>query len=103
MIPVAQPGASWRQRRAELLESLRGSVTRFLADGDIEARVGQSVLAKLDEATAAVKRGDTAAAVNILTSFIKEVTAQRGRTITTGAADLLIGDAAVVRERFRHA
>ncbi len=71
MIPVAQPGASCRQRRAELLESLRRSVTRFLADGDIEARVGQSLLAKLDEATAAVKRGDTAAAVNILTSFIK--------------------------------
>lgn len=85
------------------LESIRGSLTRFLADGDIEARIGQSLLAKLDEATAAVERSDTTAAVNIVTSFINEVSAQRGRTITTGAADLLVGDATVVRERLRHA
>lgn len=85
------------------LESLGASVERFVAEGEIEARLAQSLLAKLAEATRAVDRGDTVAAANIVTSFINEVTAQRSRTITTDAADLLVSDAAVVRDRLRQA
>jgi hypothetical protein len=83
------------------LGTLRGSVERFLADGDVDARIGRSLLAKLEQAEAAADRGNTTAAANIMTAFINEVTAQRGRKISAAAADLLLADADVVRGRLR--
>lgn len=83
------------------LDTLAGSVARFVAEGDIDARVAQSLLAKLDEARATAERGSTRAAANIVTSFINEVNAQRGKSITADAADMLVADAAVVRDHLR--
>lgn len=83
------------------LDTLAGSVARFAADGTIDPRVEQSLLAKLDAARASADRGNTVAAANTVTSFINEVNAQRGKSITGDAADLLLADAAVVRDQLR--
>jgi predicted extracellular nuclease len=52
--------------------------------------VASSLCAKLDNAAAARARGNLKAADNILKSFMNEVNAQRGKSITSGDADLLI-------------
>jgi predicted extracellular nuclease len=52
--------------------------------------VASSLCAKLDNAAAARARGNLKAADNILKSFMNEVNAQRGKSITSDDADLLI-------------
>ena len=52
--------------------------------------VASSLCAKLDNAAAARARGNPKAAENILKSFTNEVNAQRGKSITSDDADLLI-------------
>jgi hypothetical protein len=83
------------------LETLTGSVERFTDEGQIDARLAQSLLAKLGEATAAVDRGDLRAAARIVGAFRNEVAAQSGKKISTAAADLLVDDAGVVQDSLR--
>ena len=52
--------------------------------------VASSLCAKLDNAATARARGSLKAAENILKAFTNEVNAQRGKSITTDDADLLI-------------
>lgn len=83
------------------LDTLAATVARFAADGDIDPRLEQSLLAKLDAARASADRRNKVAAANTVTSFINEVNAQRGKFITGDAADLLVADAVVVRDQLR--
>lgn len=82
------------------LESLRATVERYLTAGAIDDQgVGRSLLAKLDAAIAAEARGNRKVAANQVSAFIAEVNAQRGKHITLAAADLLLADAEVVRQK----
>jgi hypothetical protein len=82
------------------LQSLRGTVERFIADGAIKDEgVGNSLLAKIDGAIASEGRGQRQVAAKQLAAFSAEVKAQRGKHVTIDAADLLLTDAAVVRKR----
>jgi FIMAH domain-containing protein len=64
------------------IASLRLCVTHSVTDGHITSQgIATSLFAKLDAAQAALDRGDSAVAVNILGSFVNEVQAQAGKNI----------------------
>lgn len=72
--------------------TLADVVADMLASGAItDPDVAQGLTDKLAAAQAALDRGSTAAAGNILRAFIDQVEAQRGSAITDEAADELIG------------
>lgn len=76
------------------LESLIASVNRLASEGMIADKgTLNSLLQKLQNAQASLKKGQTNAAVNKLEAFINEVKAQSGKKINTDAANLLIADA----------
>ncbi|MDP2481461.1 MAG: hypothetical protein Q8W49_13305 [Candidatus Palauibacterales bacterium] len=72
--------------------ALADLVADMLASGAItDPDVAQGLTDKLEAAQAALDRGSTVAAGNILRAFIDQVEAQRGNAITDEAADELIG------------
>lgn len=75
-------------------ESIKADVRAALASGAIDnAGVANSLLAKLDAASAARSRGDCAAAGNIYGAFINELTAQSGNHVQAATAAHLISEA----------
>ena len=54
--------------------------------------VANSLVQKLEAANAAMGRGQTQVAMNLLRAFINEVSAQSGKHITIDAANMLIAD-----------
>ena len=79
------------------VETLTGSVQRLVEEGDVDRVLARSLLAKLEQADAAASRGASRAAANLVAAFADEVDAQRGKKVAESAAELLLGDAAVVR------
>ena len=76
---------------ATTIESLHHCVMHAYEMGHItNAGVEQSLLAKLDAAQAALDRGQTNVAIQLLNSFIKEVNAQAGRGIDPEHAPHLV-------------
>jgi hypothetical protein len=81
------------------LDSLQATVQRLLESGEIDNRgVAKSLLRKIEEAEAAVAAGAITDARHILGAFILQLKAQRGKHISHEAADILITDAAYVRD-----
>lgn len=88
-----------------LADSGSFSVTVVGADGQLTDLLlsvdgvgpGRSLAAKVRNAQAALARGDTGAACNILGAFINEVEAQSGESVTSGTAAQLIADATRIR------
>jgi hypothetical protein len=81
------------------IDSLQASVQILLDAGEIDnPGIARSLLAKLDAAEAAAARGNLNAADNQLNAFIREVEAQRDKSISDIAAVLLLTDAAYVRD-----
>lgn len=80
------------------IASLHALVERFSAKGQVsDAGLTQSLLAKLEAAAASRDAGRSRTAAGQITSFIQEVSAQRGNKIDPAAADILIIDAEAVR------
>lgn len=79
------------------LATLRATVERFAAEGEISAGVDRSLLAEVDRAIAAARRGDDRGAVRALDAFVAEVEAQDGKHVGARAAAVLRSDAVVVR------
>ena len=74
--------------------SIEGDVTQFLQMGGIKnAGLASTIMSNLVAAAAARQRGQCSTAANIYSSFINAVLAQRGKGITTTAADIMIADA----------
>jgi 2',3'-cyclic-nucleotide 2'-phosphodiesterase (5'-nucleotidase family) len=72
------------------IDSLKTAVDRFYQDGNIKNKeVYKDLMEELADASKSTKPEDTS---KILRDFIQEVKEQRGRHITTQAADLLITD-----------
>jgi hypothetical protein len=78
------------------IDSLIASVNFYAGEGRIDASNQRSLLAKLNDAKAALDRGNTAAAAGKLRDFIDQCTAQSGRGIGTDTAVELIADAQYV-------
>jgi hypothetical protein len=75
-------------------ESIQEDVHQFYESGDITHRsLGNFLLRRLMEAANAYHNGNCQAASGIYESLINVITAQRGNTITTQAADIMIADA----------
>ena len=73
--------------------ALMASVQTMFDDGEISAKVLNSILKKLENAQKALTRGNGTVAANLLKAFINEVTAQAGKAISAEAADALLMDA----------
>lgn len=79
----------------ELLTELAQAVVAL----NVSAGISNSLDSKLSNAIAALedeKRGDTSSAINMLNSFINEVTAQRGVRLTDGQANQLVDMASAI-------
>jgi hypothetical protein len=73
--------------------SLKTLVNRLYAEGGIsKASVRDSLLGQLSAVQASIAAGTTKPAINQLNAFINQVNAQKGKSITSGAAMLLIAD-----------
>jgi hypothetical protein len=68
-----------------------------LADAVTGLGPGTSLLAKVNQAQAAVAAGNVRGACSILAAFIHEAQAQAGRKITPATATSLVGDATKIR------
>ncbi len=79
------------------ISSLRACVQHAADEGFIDNQgVTNSLLAKLDAAQAALDRGRTGAAINLLNAFIHEVQAQAGKHIKQEHAQDLVMHAHLV-------
>jgi len=88
--PTATPNPS------QALSSLTGAINTYVANGSITGGVGTSLNSKLQNTQQSLSGGQTNAAVNELRAFINAVQAQRGKKITTTAADTLIAQVRVI-------
>ncbi|NIM93345.1 MAG: hypothetical protein GTO18_06505 [Anaerolineales bacterium] len=76
------------------IQDLLDDLESLYDDGEIDKRgTLNSLLKKLENAQAALDRGQAKAASNIMEAFINEVNAQTGKHISDDAADSLIMDA----------
>ena len=78
------------------IDSLIASVNIYALQGKIEAVKQRGLLATLNDAKAALDRGNTAAASAKLRDFLDECNAQSGRGISVDAAAVLAADAGYV-------
>jgi hypothetical protein len=75
-------------------DSIKADVSAALASGAIaRAGVANSLLAKLDAASAARARGQCSTAAQVYRAFINELHAQSGKFVATGTASQLIDEA----------
>jgi hypothetical protein len=79
------------------IDSLIAAVNAFAAQGQIASNTAQSLIAKLEDARRALDRGNVTAARGTLNEFSDQVSAQQGKSIAAGAAQVLLDDAAFVR------
>jgi hypothetical protein len=75
------------------IDSLIATVNFLAAQGGIDAQTSNGLLAKLNEAKAALAEGRLAVVRNKLSDFVSQVNAQTGRGVTADAAALLLADA----------
>ncbi|HEU4891631.1 MAG TPA: SBBP repeat-containing protein [Vicinamibacterales bacterium] len=81
------------------IDSLIESVGLYAQQGSIEGNIQKSLLAKLNEAKAALDRGNTSSASGNLRDFIDQCQAKSGRGISAEVAAALITDAEYIRAR----
>jgi hypothetical protein len=79
------------------LDSLIAAVNTFAAEGRITSNTASSLVAKLEDAKRALNRGNVTSARGKLNEFSDQVSAQQGKSIAPGAAQVLLDDAAFVR------
>jgi uncharacterized protein (UPF0548 family) len=72
------------------LSGLAPVVQTLFTDGAIDARLRDSVFAKIDAALASADRDNTCAAVRQLEALKHQIRAQRGKKVSEEAADLLV-------------
>jgi hypothetical protein len=73
------------------IPGISDTIDDMVIDGSIEnSGIARSLAATLDQATAAIERGDTRTAIRMLNNFIIRVDAQAGINMTQEAADELI-------------
>ena len=95
----AQPPMTDSCPHTATIASLRTCVQHAAGEGIIDNRgVAVGLLAKLDAAQAAARRGQPAVAVEILTAFVREVEAQAGQHIAAPHAEHLAMHARMVIE-----
>jgi FIMAH domain-containing protein/beta-propeller repeat-containing protein len=82
------------------IDSLIAAVNTYRAQGQMDATVGKSLLMKLNDAQAALDRGNLTAARGSLRDFIDQCSAKTGKGITAAAASVLIADAQFVIATF---
>jgi hypothetical protein len=82
------------------IDSLIASVNIYALQGKIDASNQRSLLSKLNDAKAALDRGNTSAASAKLRDVIGQCNAQSGRGISADAAAVLAADAEYVLGRF---
>ncbi len=88
---------------APTISSLRTCVLHAAGEGFIDNQgVTKGLLAKLDAAQAALDRGQTGAAINLLNAFIHEVQAQAGKHIQQEHAQDLVMHAQLVIQALQH-
>ena len=75
------------------IDTLIGATNTFIAAGQIDASIGRSLLAKLDDAKQALARGNLAAARSKISDFKNQVAAQIGQGVSPAAAQVLTTDA----------
>jgi hypothetical protein len=80
------------------IEGLRECIDHHYSEGNISQGTYNSLLAKADAAQAARDRGQADTAGNILNAFIKQVSAQSSKNITSEAAIHMIDHAQMVIE-----
>ena len=81
------------------IDSLIASVGLYTQQGAIDANIQKSLLAKLNEAKAALDRGNASSALGNLRDFIDQCQAKSSRGIQADVAAALIADAEYVRAR----
>src|SRR5258706_21626 len=81
---------------AQALQTLQQSVANYVASGQIDSQMKNSLESKLQAAASSLSKGQTNAAINQLNAFINQVQAQRGKKITSAAADYLIAKARAI-------
>ena len=82
------------------IDSLIASVNIYAEQGSIDASKQNGLLAKLNDAKAALDRGNISAASGNLRDFIDQCTAQSGRGVSAAAAAVLTADAQYVLAAF---
>jgi FIMAH domain-containing protein/beta-propeller repeat-containing protein len=82
------------------IDSLIAAVNTFAAQGSIASNTALSLISKLEDAKRALDRGNVTAARGKLDEFRDQVSAQQGKSIATGAAQVLLDDTAFVRAAF---
>ena len=86
---------------SKTIQSLIEEVEAAFAEGKIaKAGIYNSLIAKLESAQAAVERGQTKTALNILEAFINQEIAQSGKHIHPDVADSLIAGAQDLIDKF---
>jgi len=85
---------------AEQVQSLIGIVDGFVASGDIDANMANSLNSKLEAARASLERGNFNSASGQLGAFINHVEAQQGKKISEAAAAALIAAAQAILAGF---
>jgi hypothetical protein len=78
------------------VQAIIDMVDDFVASGDIDATMANSLKSKLEAALASLERGNENSARGQLNAFINQVEAQRGKKISDAAADALISAAQAV-------
>jgi hypothetical protein len=97
--PTNTPTATSTLTAGEKVEALIDLVDAFVASGDIDPTMANSLKAKLEAALASLSRGNENSARGQLNAFINHVEAQRGKKISDSAADALIEGAEDVVDR----
>jgi hypothetical protein len=78
------------------VQAIIDMVDDFVASGDIDANIANSLKSKLEAALASLARGNENSARGQLNAFINHVEAQRGKKISDSAAEALISAAQAV-------
>ena|GEM_PF-4779404 len=93
---TSTPTATPTPGPSQAVSNLITAVNTYISNGNITGGVGTGLLNKLQNAQQKLDRGQMNAAANELQAFINAVQAQRGKKITTIAADDLIAQAQAI-------
>lgn len=96
------PGTARAQTSDECVHAPTISSLRTCVQHAADEGITNSLLAKLDAAQAALDRGQTGAAINLLGAFIHEVQAQAGKHIVQEHAGDLVEHAQMVIQALKN-
>lgn len=90
------PSATPTPSPSQAIDDLTNSVSAYVASGDVDEQLQRPLNRKLQNAQQSLLEGQIDAAVHQLQAFINQIEAQRGKKITTSAADDLIAHAQAI-------